>query len=202
MKRMMIAAFSAALLLPLVACAQTVYVTTTDYQVATVTVPKTELTTSTVISTVTSPPLTSTATVTLTAPTVTTTYTVTAPTVTTTVTAPPVTTTTATSTPPPVGILTANFNGTGNLTTGIFSISPASSTWWIYYSVQLADPSNPAMSFTFSVWRYPQGSQYIKSVTAQQPGSSQVFIIGQSGMFFIDVSATNATWTLTVYQPT
>jgi hypothetical protein len=198
-KRFCFLALFAVVLLPLVACGQSVYVTATDYQVATVTLPETEYLPSTVFSTVTSPPLTNTATATVTSPPVTTTFVVTAPPVTTTVTLTPTVAPTTTTAPPQVGMLVGTFAGNGSKTTSIFTTS--SSTWWIQYSCQLLDPGNPTMAFTFSVYPNTPGVQYIKSLTFQTPTLSSTYIYEQSGTFYIDVTSANATWTLNVYQP-
>lgn len=202
MKRLLLTGFSALIVLPLLGCAQTAYVTTTDYRVATVTIPQTGYVTSTVTATVSSPPLTSTATTILTPAPVTATYTVTAPPVTATVTKTlTVTTTPPTTIPPPlpIGMLIANFSGTGSQRTGIFT--PSTGNWYIQYTCQRVDPSNADFSFTFSAYHYQANDDPpVTSKTVTQPDSSSVFLSGLNGTFYIDVVASNATWTILISQ--
>ncbi len=197
LKRLCLLALSLAVLLPLASCAaiKTTTVTATAHQTSTVTSVQTQAVPTTVGSTAAGPTVTSILTTTLTPPPLTTTQTVTAPPVTTTVTstvAPPA----STEPPSPFGILIANFSGSASQTNRIFVTT--STPFWIQYTFQRADPAIAPMAVAFTV--YTQSGAPVRTVTSQQPASSTSYVYAPAGYYYIDITGTNAAWTLNVYQ--
>jgi hypothetical protein len=93
--------------------------------------------------------------------------------------------------------LLVSFSGTGDQTTDSFT--GVESGWQAIYSCQPQNPDNP-MSFSLYVYRSSSTTNYFTSVTGVTSPRAGIINENVSGGVYVKVIATNAAWTINVYN--